>query len=114
MTTAGIDTAQQPDLSATLIAAASLIAAAALVDRTGVTGVSVTVCGSDINVQVPTYIGDEPTRAAAVAAYARALSAPVQRVTDRHTWIRTDGVIATHPVRVYTLAEPATAAREVA
>lgn len=101
----GIGSQAQPDLGATLIAAASLIAAAALVDRTGVTSVSVTVYGSDISVQVPTYIGDEPTRTNAVAAYARALSAPVQRqVSDQHTWILTDGVIATHRVHVYTIA----------
>jgi hypothetical protein len=99
-----------------LVAAASLIAAAALVNATGVTDVSITVDGADISIQIPLDTGDEPTRAATIAAYARVLSAPVHRhTTATHTWIRAAGVIGTHPVRVWTTADPAPAtAREVA
>lgn len=72
-------TSMRPDLGNALITAASLIASAALVSAAGATAVSVTVSGTDISVQVPPHAGDEPTRAATVAAYAHALTAPVHR-----------------------------------
>ena len=95
-----------PDLAGPLATAASLIATAALVDAAGTAHVSVTVSGAEISVQVPTHAGDEPARAAAVAAYAHALTAPVhRRAGGSHTWIETRGAIAGHPVHVWTTAD---------
>jgi hypothetical protein len=92
-----------------LVTAASLIAAAALADAAGAAIVSVTVSGAEISVQVPPHAGDEPARAAAVAAYANALSTPVhRRAGGSYHWIETRGVIAGHPVHVWTTTDPAT------
>lgn len=102
-------TMAEPELPHALATAASLIATAALVGATGAAAVSVTVSGIDISVQVPTHAGDEPHRAAVVACYAHALSAPVHRHTSTHsphTWIETRGAIAGHPVHVWTVADP--------
>jgi hypothetical protein len=99
------------DLRSTLITAASLMAAAALVDRAGAADVSITVHGTDINVQVPTHNGDEPTRSDTVAAYALALDVPVLRKPGTQgTWIEAYGVIGAHRVHVWTIAEAATGA----
>jgi hypothetical protein len=96
-----------PDLAGPLTTAASLIATAALVDAAGAAHVSVTVSGAEISVQVSQHAGDEPARAAAVAAYAQALTAPVRRrVGGSHTWIETRGAIAGHRVHVWTIADP--------
>jgi hypothetical protein len=95
------------ELTGALATAASLIATAALVGAAGAGEVSVTVSGTDISVQVPTYAGDEPARAAVVACYAYALSAPMRRhLGGSHTWIETRGAIAGHPVHVWTIADP--------
>lgn len=105
-TTTSNGAALGPDLGAPLIAAASLIAAAALVGHAGMGNVSVTVSGGDISVQVPVYLGDEPTRAGLVAAYAHALAVSVHRRTTRqHTWIEARGNIAAHRVHVWTIAD---------
>jgi hypothetical protein len=107
-------TSMRPDLGNALITAASLIARAALVSAAGATAVSVTVSGTDISVQVPPHAGNEPTRAATVAAYAHALTAPVHRHRDRHsvhTWIETRGAIAGHLVHVWTVADTEQATR---
>jgi hypothetical protein len=99
----------QSDLGATLIAAASLMAAAALVGSAGVGDVSLTVHDTEISLQVPTHVGDEPTRADVVTAYARVLSVPVRRnVTTAHTWIEARGVIGAHQVHMWTIANPTT------
>jgi hypothetical protein len=107
-------TTARPDsdglLTGALSTAASLIATAALVSAAGAASVSVTVSGTDINVQVPTHAGAEADRAASVAAYAHALRAPVHRRNgpySPHTWIETRGAIAGHPVHVWTIADPA-------
>jgi hypothetical protein len=102
-------TAEQRELSHTLITAASLMAAAALVDRAGTADVSITVHGTDINVQVPTHNGDEPSRSDTVAAYALVLDVPVLRKPGtQHTWIEAYGIIGAHRVHVWTIADPAT------
>jgi hypothetical protein len=96
-------------LSHTLITAASLMAAAALVDRAGTADVSITVHGTDINVQVPEYNGDEPDRADTVAAYALVLDVPVLRKpAGGRVWIEARGVIGAHQVKVWTIAGPTT------
>lgn len=98
------------DLASALTTAASLIAVAALVNTAGAAAVSVAVTGTDINMQVPQHAGNEATRAAVVACYARALDAPVRRHHDQysaHTWIEARGAIAGHPVHVWTIADPA-------
>jgi hypothetical protein len=109
MTTTPIEPAC-PDLAGPLATAASLVTTAALVNNASVAPIAVTVAGAAIDVQVPTYAGDEPTRAAAVAAYAAVLGSQVHhRSGEHHTraLIETRGVIAGHPVHVYTLAEAA-------
>ena len=95
-----------PGLNHTLITAASLMAAAALVDRAGTADVSITVHGTDINVQVPEYNGDEPARADTVAAYALVLDVPVLHKpgTSGHSWIEARGAIGAHQVKVWTVA----------
>src|SRR3954454_2952247 len=99
-----ITTVTPPDLAGPLAAAASLIATAALVDAAGAAHVAVSVSGAEISVQVPQQAGDEAARAAAVAAYARALPPPVHRragTASPHTRIETRGAIAGHPVHVW-------------
>jgi hypothetical protein len=84
------------------------MAAAALVDRAGTADVSITVHGTDINVQVPEYNGDEPARADTVAAYALVLDVPVLRKPSSrgHAWIEAHGVIGAHQIKVWTVASP--------
>jgi hypothetical protein len=84
------------------------MAAAAPVDRAGTAEVSITVRGTDINIQVPFYVGDDHARADTVAAYALVLDAPVLRNTSRndHAWIEAHGVIGAHQVKIWTIAEP--------
>lgn len=100
--------ALRPHLAGPLAAAASLVATAALVAAADAGHVSVTVAGSEINVQVPGYAGDEATRAATVGAYAHVLGTSMaRRRGSPHTWIETRGAIAGHPVHVWTIADPA-------
>lgn len=108
MTTALSTPTTGPGLSNTLITTASLMAAAALADRAGTADVSITVHDTDISVQVPEHNGDEPARAATVAAYALVLDVPVLRKpsSSGHAWIEARGVIGAHQVKVWTVAEP--------
>jgi len=94
-------------LGHTLITAASLMAAAALVDRAGTAEVSITVRGTDINIQVQFYAGDDCDRADTVAAYALVLDVPVRRNPGKeHGWIEAHGAIGAHHVKVWTTVEP--------
>lgn len=96
-------------LPGVMTAAASLLAAAALVDTAGsTTTVSVTVSDTDISIQVGRHAGDPTIRAAAVAAYARALHTPVVHTpaSGQGTWVETRAVLAGHPVHVWTLIHP--------
>ncbi|NLU78897.1 hypothetical protein HCA58_11010 [Micromonospora sp. HNM0581] len=93
-------------LTGALTSAASLLAAAALVEATATAGVLVTVSGTDIDIQVPAHTGGQPARTQVVAAYARAVSAPVRRRRGgANTWIEAHGTIAGHPVHIWTVAD---------
>lgn len=99
-----------PDPAGPLATAASLVATAALVNNASTAPIAVSVAGAVIDVQVPTYAGDEPTRVAVVAAYAAVLGSQIQHRGARggaQALIETRGVIAGHPVHVYTLATAA-------
>jgi hypothetical protein len=99
-------TAPGSDTAAGLLTAAALIATAALAADSAA-DVSVTVDAATISVQVSQFAGDEPARAATVAAYAHVLRAAVTRRTSRnHTWVETRGSAAGHPVHVWTIADP--------
>jgi hypothetical protein len=99
-----------PDTVAALAAAASLLSCAAALGAAVDTGhVSVTVGPTGISVQVNQHSADEATRTAIVAAHAGVLAAAVTRGRRHspHTWIETRGVLAGHPVHVWTIADDA-------
>lgn len=92
---------------ATARQAHALRAAAALIEDTGITGLSVTADGDGaLILRVRPAAGASAERAAAVTAIARAIGAPEpHRVAFRDcAWIASAGTIAGHPARVTTHA----------
>jgi hypothetical protein len=109
-TAAPATTAGPPDTIAALAAAASLLSTAAVCGAAVDTEhVSVTICLTGISVQIGQHVADETARTAIVAAHARVLATTVARRRtphSPHTWIETRGVLAGHPVHVWTIADP--------
>ena len=83
----------------------ALRAAAAFIERAGVPGLSLTVDDERITIQVPVHLAGPASRAAAVARMAAAAGGRAAR-EDRPGralgWIRADGQIAGHHVRIFT------------
>ncbi len=83
----------------------ALRAAATLIERAGITGLSLTI-GHDILIQVPEYLAPPAARTAAVAWLAAATGGQAAADTrpGSHTrgWVFADGQLAGHAVRVFT------------
>ena len=83
----------------------ALHAAAAFIEHAGIPGLSLTVDEGEISIQVPVHLADPASRAAAVALLAAAAGGRAAR-DDRPGrtlgWIRADGQIAGHHVRIFT------------
>lgn len=83
----------------------ALRAAAALIERAGITGLSLTI-GADILIQVPEYLAPPAARAAAVAWLAAATggraTADTRPGSRTRGWVFADGQLAGHPVRIFT------------
>jgi hypothetical protein len=84
---------------------AGIRAAADLIDRSGITGLSVTCADDRISIQVTAGSGDAQARAATVARLAACLgSTAVQEDSpaEGRSWIRANGSAAGLPVEVFT------------
>jgi len=86
-------------------------AAAAFIEQAGIPGLSLTVDEDQITIQVPVRLAGPASRAAAVtllAAAAGGRAARDMRPGRTRGWIRAEGQIAGHPVRIFTATtEPA-------
>jgi hypothetical protein len=85
----------------------ALRAAAALIERAGITGLSLTI-GQDILIQVPERLAPPAARAAAVAWLAAATGGRASRDTTpgaTRGWVAADGQVAGHAVRIFTAIE---------
>ena len=83
----------------------ALRAAAGFIEHAGIPGLSLTIDDERIVIQVPAGLAGPASRAAAVALLAAAVGGRAARV-DRPGrtlgWIRADGQIAGHYVRIFT------------
>ncbi len=77
----------------------ALRAAAALIERAGIAGLSLTIDGQRISVQVPQSLAGPGARTAAVALLAAAVGG---RASADGRWVTADGDLAGHPVRIFT------------
>jgi hypothetical protein len=85
--------------------AAAMRAAAALIESTGIAGLSVTCNDTQICVQVCEHLGDAARRAALVTRLAAAIGTTAVRADSAagpDAWVRADGAIGGLPVRVFT------------
>jgi hypothetical protein len=82
----------------------ALRAAAALIERTGLAGLSVTAEDSQIDIWVPRHAGTAAVRTASVTAVAGAIGAPAPACTPYPSgiWVASAGLIAGHRTRVIT------------
>jgi len=81
-------------------------AAAALIDSTGIAGLSVTCDDSQITIQVGERLGDDARRAALVISLAAAIGTTAVRADSpaaAEAWIRADGAVSGLRVCVFTL-----------
>jgi len=89
----------------------ALRAAAAFIEQAGIPGLSLTIDQDQITIQVPVYLAGPASRAAAVsmlAAAAGGQAARDMRPGPTRGWVRAEGQIAGHPVRIFTATpEPA-------
>jgi hypothetical protein len=94
-----------PVLGQAATTTAAMRAAAALIDSTGITGLSVTCDDSQITIQVGEHLGDAASRAALVTRLAAAIGTTAVRADSRagpDAWIRADGAISGLRVWVFT------------
>jgi hypothetical protein len=88
----------------------ALRAAAAFIEQAGIPGLSLTIDQDQITIQVPVYLAGPASRAAAVtllAAAAGGQAARDARPGPTRGWIRAEGQIAGHHVRIFTATEAA-------
>ena len=107
MTTATASTGGSGLLPARPLAAQAhaLRAAAAFIEHAGIPGLSLTVDEGQITIQVPADLAGPASRAAAVTLLAAAAGGQAARDTrpgPTRGWIRADGQIAGHHVRIFT------------
>jgi hypothetical protein len=87
----------------------ALRAAATLIERAGITGLTLIIDTGLITIQVPAALAGPAGRTAAVARLAAATGArPARHTTPGATcgWMFADGQLAGHPVRIFTPLEP--------
>jgi hypothetical protein len=83
----------------------ALRAAATFIEHAGIPGLSLTVDEGQITIQVPADLAGPASRAAAVTLLAAAAGGRAARDTrpgPTRGWIRADGQIAGHHVRIFT------------
>jgi hypothetical protein len=83
----------------------ALRAAASFIEQAGIPGLSLTIDEDQITIQVPVHLAGPASRAAAVtrlAAAAGGHAAPDPRPGRTRGWIKADGQIAGHHVRIFT------------
>ena len=89
----------------------ALRAAAVFIEQAGIPGLSLTVDESQITIQVPADLAGPASRTAAVTLLAAAADGRAARDTrpgPTRGWIRAEGQIAGHHVRIFTATtEPA-------
>jgi hypothetical protein len=88
----------------------ALRAAAAFIEQAGIPGLSLTLDADQITIQVPVHLAGPASRAAAVTMLAAAAGGQAARDTrpgPTRGWIRAEGQIAGHHVRIFTATEPA-------
>jgi hypothetical protein len=89
----------------------ALRAAAAFIEQAGIPGLSLTVDEDQITIQVPVHLAGPASRAAAVTLLAAAAGGQASRDMRpglTRGWIRAEGQIAGHHVRIFTATtEPA-------
>jgi hypothetical protein len=88
----------------------ALRAAATLIERAGITGLTLIIDTGLITIQVPAALAGPAARTAAVARLAAATGArPARDTAPGPTcgWMFADGQLAGHPVRIFTPLEPA-------
>ena len=108
MTTATAADSAMPVLGQTATAAAALRAAAALIESTGIAGLSVTCDDSQISIHVGERLGDAASRAALVTRLAAAIGTTAVRADSPASplaWVRADGAIGGLPARVFTAVD---------
>jgi hypothetical protein len=110
-------TSDQPHGQAQTLALAwaqthALRATADLLDRLGQPGLLVTVADDQIAILVPDHLASRARRAAIVARLAAAIGARPTRTRAHHQpglgWIEARGVLASHPIHIFTPAPTAT------
>jgi hypothetical protein len=104
MTTAAL-AGTVPVLGQIATTTAAMRAAAALIESTGIAGLSVTCDDSQISIQVCEHLGDAACRAALVTRLATAIGTTAVRADSPAgpaAWVRADGAISGLPVRVFT------------
>ena len=87
----------------------ALRAAAALIERAGITGLTLIIDTGLITIQVPAALAGPAARTAAVARLAAATAArPARHTTPGPAcgWMFAHGQLAGHPVRIFTPLEP--------
>jgi hypothetical protein len=83
----------------------ALRAAAAFIEQAGIPGLSLTIDENQITIQVPVHLAGPAGRTAAVTLLAAAAGGHAARDTrpgPTHGWIKAEGQIAGHPVRIFT------------
>jgi hypothetical protein len=88
----------------------ALRAAAAFIEQAGIPGLSLTIDQDQITIQVPVHLAGPASRAAAVTLLAEAAGGQAARVARPGPtcgWIRAEGQIAGHDVRIFTAREAA-------
>jgi hypothetical protein len=80
----------------------ALRAAAAFIERAGIPGLHLTIYLGQITIQVPSDLAGPDTRTGAVRLLAAAAGG---QVTADGRWVRADGDLAGHPVRIFTAIE---------
>ena len=83
----------------------ALRAAAVLIEQAGIAGLSLTIDGNQITIQVPACLSGPAARTAAVALLAAATGAQAARQTrpgPTQGWVHAEGQLAGHPVRIFT------------
>lgn len=86
----------------------ALRAAAALIERTGIAGLSLTIDDGQITIQVPAHLATPAARTAAVALLAAATGGQATRQArpgPTYGWVHAEGELAGHPIRIFAPIE---------
>lgn len=79
----------------------ALHAAAAFIEHAGIPGLSLTIDGDRVSIQIPADLAGQGARTAAVALLAAAAGG---HATAAGRWVTADGEVAGHPLHIFTPA----------